>query len=341
MATPVTRRKRPGKAVPNLLVAAAPQQPATTATSTVARRSSAKRSSARQDSRRPSTTPAPGSDAPRTAANVQEPKRTTVRTRSSQTKVSNTPQKPTTTAKPAISDITRQAAARPERVVSTRTRAKASIEKVEPRATTRKPPRSKSAPSETAPAKSASSKVAAATPQSKTTSKKSGARTSANAGSTSTKAMTARRSSAGSKPQNAKVSDATQNITRVRRARVPSDFAAQYGETDRKKKRAPKETATARRARRDAETRERLRAIMTPDDNLLQRLARIGAIAPSLQDSNGAGNGSNGHSPRRSGMQTVRRPRKWESRCGKCGVAGTFKAAAGVCSRCGAIAVRQ
>ncbi|HEX8235713.1 MAG TPA: hypothetical protein VF600_07125 [Abditibacteriaceae bacterium] len=153
--------------------------------------------------------------------------------------------------------------------------------------------------------------------------------------------MTARRSSAGSKPQNAKVSDATQNITRVRRARVPSDFAAQYGETDRKKKRAPKETATARRARRDAETRERLRAIMTPDDNLLQRLARIGAIAPSLQDSNGAGNGSNGHSPRRSGMQTVRRPRKWESRCGKCGVAGTFKAAAGVCSRCGAIAVRQ
>jgi hypothetical protein len=148
--------------------------------------------------------------------------------------------------------------------------------------------------------------------------------------------MALKTSVARSKSQNSKAEPATTGVTKVRRARVPSDFAAQYGETDRKKKRAFKETATARKARRNAEERERLRAIMIPDDNLLQRLARLGAIAPSAGDTNG----SNGHGGRRN-APTVRRSRKWESRCGKCVVAGTFKAAAGVCSRCGAIAVRQ
>jgi DnaJ-class molecular chaperone len=80
---------------------------------------------------------------------------------------------------------------------------------------------------------------------------------------------------------------------------------------------------------------------MTPDDDLMRRLARAGAIAPSPGAENGSANGANGHAARRNGVVTVRRPRKWESRCGKCGGAGTFKAAAGLCPRCGAIAVRQ
>jgi hypothetical protein len=209
------------------------------------------------------------------------------------------------------------------------------VEQVNASTTPRKSQRGKAAPT-----KPERDKVTVAAPKPRTAGKKSVALKPTTAGSKPRKATAPKPSSIGKKPQSGKVLDASHVVTKVRRARVPSDFAAQYGETERKK-RAPKETATARKARRNAEERERLRAIMIPDDNLLQRLARIGAIAPSDNGTNGSGNGSNGHTPRRSGSQAVRRPRKWESRCGKCGVAATFKAAAGVCSRCGAIAVRQ
>lgn len=133
-------------------------------------------------------------------------------------------------------------------------------------------------------------------------------------------------------------SGAPVNATRARRPRVPADFAAQYGESakPRKIKSGAAGAVTERRARRDAAARERLRQIMTPDDDLLRRLSRAGAIAASV--SNGAAD--DGHLPKRAATRSVRRPRSWESRCGKCGVATVFKVAAGICARCGAIALR-
>ncbi len=134
-------------------------------------------------------------------------------------------------------------------------------------------------------------------------------------------------------------SGAPGNTARARRTRVPADFAAPYGESARPRKSKSGATAgaaTERRTRRDAQARERLRQIMTPDDDLLRRLSRAGAIAASV--SNGAAD--DGHLTKRTAARSVRRPRSWESRCGKCGVATVFKVAAGVCARCGAIALR-
>lgn len=128
-------------------------------------------------------------------------------------------------------------------------------------------------------------------------------------------------------------------VARARRPRVPANFAAQYGEgtkPHKAKRRAPGGAPTERRTRRDAVARERLRQIMTPDDDLLRRLLCAGAIAASSVETNGATGGGRG-----ARSQTARRPRRWESRCGKCGMAAVFKAAAGVCARCGAIAVRM
>jgi ssDNA-binding Zn-finger/Zn-ribbon topoisomerase 1 len=71
----------------------------------------------------------------------------------------------------------------------------------------------------------------------------------------------------------------------------------------------------------------------------LRRLAQAGAIGWSVLGTDAPReNGRTVHKRRAKGTH---RSRHWESRCGKCGVTGTFTAAAGVCARCGAIAVRQ
>lgn len=114
---------------------------------------------------------------------------------------------------------------------------------------------------------------------------------------------------------------------RAKRARVPADLAQQYGEKAARKAPAPKETAAARKARRNAEERAKLRELMTPDEELIQRLARLrGEVTPV----------SNGKTK----TASTRRSRSWESRCGKCGTNSTFKTAAALCTKCGAIAVR-
>jgi hypothetical protein len=76
---------------------------------------------------------------------------------------------------------------------------------------------------------------------------------------------------------------------------------------------------------------------MTPDDELLARLARAGMIASSLAPE--TANGQPAARPR--STAGMRRPRKWEWRCGKCGAVSTFKSAAGICAECGAIVVRE
>lgn len=126
--------------------------------------------------------------------------------------------------------------------------------------------------------------------------------------------------------------DAVATPTKAKRMRAPKNLAAQYGENV---SRAPRVTeATARRARRDAQARERLRQIMTPDEEVLRRLSRAGAISSLLVSDDDASRATT----RRS--QKPRRARHWDWRCGKCGAKERFSTAAALCVRCGAIAVR-
>ncbi|MBV9866078.1 MAG: hypothetical protein JO316_12060 [Abitibacteriaceae bacterium] len=126
------------------------------------------------------------------------------------------------------------------------------------------------------------------------------------------------------------------SLPKATRKRAPSDLAAQYGEKAKKRpSKAAAALAKARAARRTAEERARLHQIMAPSDEVLRRLARIGAIASDGADEEAP------TKPRRSrGITSTRRSRNWELSCGKCGTKGKFNASAGVCSRCGAIAVR-
>jgi hypothetical protein len=131
---------------------------------------------------------------------------------------------------------------------------------------------------------------------------------------------------------------------KARRARVPGDLAQQYGE---KVKRArtvaasAADTTVTRQARRDAAARERLRQLMNPGDDVLRRLMRAGAIGSPISGADARDEDEDGGVGRGARTKAIRRARQWESRCGKCGVTGTFTAAAGVCPRCGAIAVRR
>jgi hypothetical protein len=131
---------------------------------------------------------------------------------------------------------------------------------------------------------------------------------------------------------------AAQPSVKARRVRAPKDLALQYGEKT-KKARASKTSSGERKARRDAAARQKLKEFMTPGDDVLARLARAGMIASSLAP---VAIGSNGDSTKiRKAPVTKRRPRQWESRCGKCGVASTFKTPVGLCIKCGAIAMRD
>ena len=126
---------------------------------------------------------------------------------------------------------------------------------------------------------------------------------------------------------------------KAKRARVPKDFAEQYSEKTKKRRRtkAHQDSATQTK-RRDAAARERLRQLMMPTDDVVRRLAQAGAIAASVLLTD---EGVPSATARRRSTATGRRPRRWETRCGKCGTNGQFKAAAGLCSRCGAIVVRD
>lgn len=123
--------------------------------------------------------------------------------------------------------------------------------------------------------------------------------------------------------------------TKAKRTRVPKDLATQYGEKE--KHRVQPESAATKRARRDAALRQKMRDAMEVDDNLVARLRRAGMIGGEIEETNGNGHAS--HSVRT--KSAPRRPRKWEARCGKCGVKTLFKTQAGLCARCGAIMVRE
>lgn len=122
------------------------------------------------------------------------------------------------------------------------------------------------------------------------------------------------------------------SVLRATKKRAPKDLAIQYGE----KIKAPRATAakTAPRRRRDAAMRAKLQQVIAPDDGLLLRLARAGAISSSLVPE-----GSTAAKPLRA--TKPRRSRKWETRCGKCGVSAQYTTLAALCVKCGAILVRD
>lgn len=117
---------------------------------------------------------------------------------------------------------------------------------------------------------------------------------------------------------------------RATKKRAPKDLALQYGE----KIKAPRATAAKAtpRKRRDAAMRARLQQVIAPDDGLLLRLARAGVISSSLAPA-GEEKPLRAVKPRRS--------RKWETRCGKCGVSAQYMTSAALCVKCGAILVRD
>lgn len=112
---------------------------------------------------------------------------------------------------------------------------------------------------------------------------------------------------------------------KVKRTRVPADLAERYGENRKERKVAEPSTVAQKKARKTAEQREKLRQLMTPDDDILQRLARAAA-------------GSSRPAPRQ--KKATRSKAEWESRCGKCGVTAVFSTPAALCMKCGAITVR-
>ncbi len=123
-------------------------------------------------------------------------------------------------------------------------------------------------------------------------------------------------------------------LVKAKRMRVPKDLAAQYGESEKQKRVV--ENSETKRARRDAALRQKMRDAMEVDDDLIARLRRAGMIGGSEAES------QNGHSTRGiAGSRVMRRPRKWEARCGKCGGKSLFKTQAGLCAKCGAIMVRE
>jgi hypothetical protein len=128
-----------------------------------------------------------------------------------------------------------------------------------------------------------------------------------------------------------KVAVASSKAVRATKKRAPKDLAAQYGE----KEKTPRKAAAVKapRRRRDAAARARLQEVIAPDDALLLRLARAGAIASSLAPA------SAGEKP----LRTVktRRPRQWEAHCGKCGKSAFYRASAALCAGCGTILVRE
>jgi len=116
--------------------------------------------------------------------------------------------------------------------------------------------------------------------------------------------------------------------------RAPKDLAMQYGEVV-NAARAPI-AAAAPRKRRNAASRAKLQAVITPDDGLMQRLARAGSISSSHVAAN-----SDDEADQPMRALSTRRSRKWETLCGKCGASAQYSTSAALCVKCGAILVRN
>ena len=121
----------------------------------------------------------------------------------------------------------------------------------------------------------------------------------------------------------AATSMAENGAPKAKRSRIPTDFADKYSGPQKERKIVAALPTVEKKARKTTQERENLRRLMTPDDELVQRLSRV---ATTMNVSNSS--------------RKPRRKAHWESRCGKCGVTATFFTPAALCAKCGAIAVR-
>jgi hypothetical protein len=129
-------------------------------------------------------------------------------------------------------------------------------------------------------------------------------------------------------------SESKTSEVKTKRSRAPRDLMEQYqaaGEKKRTRKVVAVALEDAKRKRLDARARELRRQIISPSDEVVQRLARSGAIVTA----------STSELPLRRPVSLKRRSRKWEHRCGKCGSSSKFNTAAGLCARCGTIMIRS
>lgn len=110
--------------------------------------------------------------------------------------------------------------------------------------------------------------------------------------------------------------------TRAKRSRVPKDFAEKYSTPQKERKVIAPFPVVAKKARKTADERAKIRQLMMPDDDLIQRLARSQTLSTKVK------------------VAPQRHTKNWESRCGKCGTTTTFSTPAALCGKCGAITVR-
>ena len=118
---------------------------------------------------------------------------------------------------------------------------------------------------------------------------------------------------------------------KAKRVRAPKNLAAQYGETAGDDKPRPNGEIlleAPKKSRRTAKARAKRHEAMQVDDDLLQRLARVGSASSLVI-------GEDEEAP------AVRRSRKWQIMCGKCRHEQSAKTAAVLCDCCGTILLRD
>ena len=108
---------------------------------------------------------------------------------------------------------------------------------------------------------------------------------------------------------------------KAKKARVPKDLAAQYGEkTANRPVAVPLEIESPKRRLNKAERQAR-RDLMKPSESLMERLARANQIPQRKAPSEPRGKG-------------------WKFACGRCGTTSYFQTPGGVCA-CGTIALKE
>lgn len=108
---------------------------------------------------------------------------------------------------------------------------------------------------------------------------------------------------------------------KARKPRVPKDLATQYGEkTTTRTEIAPPAVETPKK-RLSKTAREARRALIKPNESLLERLARASQIAPRKTKAEPRGKG-------------------WKFQCGRCGATSYFQTPGALCD-CGTIAVKE
>ena len=173
-----------------------------------------------------------------------------------------------------------------------------------------------------APPRVATSRSSARAPRAE---KKSAASGSSTSGSSSPAIQTALDFGAPEPPPAPKVAappiEAAKAEVKARKPRTPKDLGTQYGaKTSARPEIAPLEIEAPKK-RLSRTEREARRALIKPNEGLLERLARASQISAAKPKSEPRGKG-------------------WKFACGRCGATSYFQTPGGLCA-CGTIAVKE